>query len=105
MTAYVCTKCGGGQVQANRARPSIDDRFAIGWCKDCDKERTLARDDNRTRRQLAERDQAAKDRRLVARVRRGDVPAGERGEAMVAEAAAIKRRWAERLHGGAKEGS
>ena len=48
---------------------------------------------------MAERDQLARERRLVARVRRGDVPKGDRGVAMVAEAAAIRKRWADRLAG------
>lgn len=34
MSKYVCTRCGGGQVTVLEGHPSIDDRFAVGWC-DC----------------------------------------------------------------------
>lgn len=93
----------GGAVQVDASRPSLDERFAIGLCSSCETTRTLVRDDDQARRQLDERDQAAKDRRLVARVRRGDVPKGPEGDAMGAKAELIRKRWAERLHPGAKE--
>lgn len=105
--SYVCTKCGGGAVEVNKAHPAIDDRFAIGWCVTCTgtpteaggpkKTVVLHVDDEDLRRQMAERDQAARERRLVARVRRGDVPKGPKGEAMVAQAELITKRWAERV--------
>lgn len=32
MSRYVCSRCGGGQVTILGAHPSIDDRFALGYC-------------------------------------------------------------------------
>lgn len=95
---YVCAKCGGGAVHVNAGRPSIDPRFAIGRCDTCDTVRTLIADDDLGRRQIAERDQRNREKRLVARVRRGDYPKGPKGDAMVAEAAAIQERWHDQLH-------
>lgn len=107
MPGYVCSKCRGGAVEVNPAKPSIDERFAIGRCQKCDAEkllgeanRTLLRDDAQAQRELDERDVAARERRLVARWRRGDLPEGEAGKQMAAEAKAIQERWAARLHGG-----
>lgn len=35
MTAYICSKCGGQRTTVNESRPSVDDRYAVGYCDDC----------------------------------------------------------------------
>ncbi|MGH2465414.1 MAG: hypothetical protein ACRDGI_08135 [Candidatus Limnocylindrales bacterium] len=35
MTAWVCSRCGRRDVSVNEARPSLDDRYAVGHCPTC----------------------------------------------------------------------
>ena len=32
---YVCTGCSLRDTEINRARPSLDDRYAVGYCDHC----------------------------------------------------------------------
>jgi len=32
---WFCSKCGGGSVAVAAARPSLDDRYAVGYCIRC----------------------------------------------------------------------
>lgn len=34
-TAWVCSSCGGGSVSVVEARPSLDPRYAVGYCIRC----------------------------------------------------------------------
>lgn len=110
--SWICTRCGGGACSVLDGHPSLDDRFAIGWCDRCtplptldprrphdQKKRgtiVLARDSDQVREEIARRDQLIRDRKLVEQVfgRSGKVPDGPRGDAMRAEATRIRQRWA-----------
>ena len=35
MTRWVCSSCGREDVTVSEARPSLDDRFAVGYCPTC----------------------------------------------------------------------
>jgi len=35
MTVWVCSKCGVAGAQPSAVRPSLDDRYAVGWCSSC----------------------------------------------------------------------
>ena len=35
MTAWACSKCGRQDVIVAAARPSLDDRYAVGYCPTC----------------------------------------------------------------------
>ena len=37
---YVCSSCGRTDVTVNLAQPSIDERFAVGYCESCTPEPT-----------------------------------------------------------------
>lgn len=117
---YVCSKCGGDDVRASEARPSVDDRYAVGFCVRCAPFPKAQTDDLRRKRKpnpprtvalirrslydpslLAEVDRLAAEKAIVERAfdRRngkriptdGDV---ERGQAILArwEAEAEARR-------------
>jgi hypothetical protein len=32
---FVCSSCGGGSVEINRAHPSLDERYPVGHCMTC----------------------------------------------------------------------
>lgn len=108
---WVCTRCGGGGCSVLDGHPSLDDRFAIGWCDRCTplpsfdparpnatKKRgtvPLARDSEKVRAEIARRDQLTRERKLVELVAKGSnkIPDGPRGDAMRAEARAVQQRW------------
>lgn len=98
----------GGGCSVLDGHPSLDERYAIGWCERCtpiptldprrpdQKKRgtvVLARDTDEVRAAIARRDQLTRDRKLVKKVATGDAPDGARGDAMRAEAVAIQQRW------------
>jgi hypothetical protein len=35
MTNWVCANCGGNDVTESAARPSLDTRYAVGFCRSC----------------------------------------------------------------------
>lgn len=107
MTKWMCSRCGGSNVQVSAARPSIDDRFAVGYCDRCTPEplfdpRTqkykpvvratvaLAPDSDKTRDAINARDRAVAERKLVEKALAGDA---RLTQAQRDEAAAIRRRW------------
>lgn len=116
MTAlgFVCTKCGGGSVSVSEARPSLDDRYAVGFCERCTPEVswTAAREAREKRSRPALRptvplirahlfdptkvDQEARrraERRLVAKVVSGKNRGGPPTAVEQRQAAEIQARW------------
>ena len=81
---YICTNCGGNHTTIIASRPSLDDRYAIGWCGDmlvtgktvhgCSGfaesriERQLCREDVWDPATLTQRKQAKKDKQLLKHV-------------------------------------
>ncbi len=96
---YICSKCGSDHVRVNPARPSIDERYALGYClaerkgEDDPPERTLVVRDVRTLRSMEERDERKRQKRLVGMVRRGTLRTTDpvKREAQIAEAEALMR--------------
>jgi hypothetical protein len=37
---YTCSECGGTETLVSAARPSIDDRYAVGYCSSCTYDRS-----------------------------------------------------------------
>lgn len=56
---YVCSNCGGRTTTVLKSRPSVDDRFAIGWCDSCDYPYTLDELNARRAKQNAARQKRA----------------------------------------------
>jgi hypothetical protein len=74
VTGYVCTNCGGTAVKVREARPSVDDRYALGFCAGCSgsgqkrNERQLCRSDLWRPEILQERKRAEAERELLRHV-------------------------------------
>jgi hypothetical protein len=101
--AWVCSECGGEQAAPIEARPSIDDRYAVGYCIRCSpipmidpNDHTKTKPLNRKTVQLVRSDvwdlavlerrrQLARQRRLFNGKRLDDKDDAERLE--------LRRRW------------
>ncbi len=68
---YICSNCGSPKTTVRKARPSLDDRYALGYCGACSGsgehriERNLCREDVWNPAVLVQRKQAKADRPLV----------------------------------------
>ncbi len=104
VTNWVCSECGREGAKLNEARPSVDDRYAIGYCESCcplpvidpnDHQKTKPR--NRRVVQLVRSDLWSPDllaeRRRQARIRQLFNGKGPRSAADIEEMAAIRRQW------------
>lgn len=83
--AWTCTRCGNDnqrRVRADPTRPSLDARYALGWCDNCGPARQTVRGVAREMRALIQsglfdrtaflaREKAAADAKLLGRFRRG----------------------------------
>jgi hypothetical protein len=113
MSAWVCSGCGlSDDVVASLGRPSLDDRYAVGWCPRCaplpppddptdarrrERKRrppaktvALVRGDAWDPRVLRERLAREADRRLFERVHAGDARLTDADRARAAE---LRARW------------
>jgi hypothetical protein len=113
MTAWICSGCGrDDDVVASAGRPSLDDRYAVGWCPRCaplppPDDPTEARRPERKRRPpaktvalvhpdawdpdaFAARRQREADRRLIERVHAGDARLTDADRQRAAE---LRARW------------
>lgn len=83
--AWTCTRCGNEnqrRVRVDPTRPSLDPRYALGWCDDCGPARQTVRGVAREARALIQsglfdrtaflaREKAEAEAKLLGRYRRG----------------------------------
>jgi hypothetical protein len=71
---YICSNCGSPKTTVRKARPSIDDRYALGYCAACSGsgenriERNLCRSDVWRPELLAERKRVKAEQKLLRHV-------------------------------------
>ena len=74
MAKYICTNCGSERTEVRKTRPSLDDRYALGYCGACSGnaenriERQLCRSDAWDPALLTQRKQAKAERKLLQHV-------------------------------------
>src|SRR5258706_14443284 len=91
MSKWICTRCAGSDVKVLEGRPSIDERFAVGWCDRCtprpvwDPKKPgqtkplvrgtvpLALDPPANRESIAERDRTTREKKLVEKALSGAI--------------------------------
>jgi hypothetical protein len=73
---YICTSCGGDKTIVSAAHPSLDARYAVGWCDLCGQEnkagvrpeRQLARADCWNADEISRRKKRKVDLRVLRKV-------------------------------------